>query len=353
MAKINKVKRTSKIILFVILWIQFHFHNYRSYFCTSLHCKLFYLEERNPLFNRVKKNLKQLKPYLVKHQISCYRAFDWDMPEYPLCIDVYEQQIHVAEYKTKNQLSEMESKQWLISCIATIKEIFNVGDNEIFIKQRERQKGDNQYQKVNEVKKFTPVQENGINFLVNLHDYLDTGLFLDHRITRKMVMDESRGKHVLNLFAYTGSFSVYAAMGGAFTTTTVDLSNIYLNWAKENFKANNIPLAKHSFIKNDVKEWIKQAPSKLYDIIVLDPPTVSTSNLMHSKFDVQHDHVELINNTLNHLKSNGIIYFSNNFRNFQFQPELIKASSIDDIRLKTIPDDYRNKKIHSCWRIIK
>jgi len=275
------------------------------------------------------------------------------MPEFPLCIDKYENQIHVAEYKTQNKLSDIEYKEWMQDCVNVIVEIFQVDAINIFLKQRERQKGIHQYEKVNEVKKFVTVQENGINFLVNLNDYLDTGLFLDHRITRKLVMDTCKGKHVLNLFAYTGSFSVYAAMGGAFTTTTVDLSSTYLNWAKENFKANQLSLAKHTFVKADVKEWIKQTPSKLYDIVVLDPPTISRSKMMKTKFEVQPDHIELINHTLQHVKPGGILYFSNNFRDFQLEPSQIEASQIEDISLQSIPQDFRNKKIHYCWRIIK
>jgi 23S rRNA (cytosine1962-C5)-methyltransferase len=339
--KNSKVKRN----------IQFHFHIYTTYFCFANFQNT--LEQNHPLLNRIKKNLKQLKPYLTKNKITCFRAFDWDMPEFPLCIDCYETQIHVAEYKTKNPLTDIEYAQWMNECLGVIQLIFQVDENNIFIKKRERMKGSNQYEKVNEAKTFTMVQEQGVNFLVNLHDYLDTGLFLDHRPTRKLVMEEAEGKHVLNLFAYTGSFSVYAAVGKAFTTTTVDLSSTYLNWAKENFKVNNLPLAKHNFIKADAKEWIKQTPTKLYDIVILDPPTISRSKLMKSKFDIQPDHVELINHVMKHIKPDGVLYFSNNFRDFKLDANAIVAQSIKDITLQSIPDDFRNKKIHYCWKIIK
>lgn len=278
--------------------------------------------------------------------------FDWDMPEYPLCIDFYEGKIHLAEYKTRHQLDDEQYQLWLDECIAAVKEIFNVNDTLIFFKKRERHKG-TQYEKVNETKTFYTVHENGIKFLVNLNDYLDTGLFLDHRIVRKKVMEMAKGKHVLNLFSYTGSFSVYAAIGGAFTTTTVDLSNTYLNWAKENFKANNLSLAKHSFIKTDCKEWLKQTPSRLFDIIVLDPPTLSKSKMTKTTFDVQLDHVEMVNNALNHLVEGGTLYFSNNYRDFKFESSKINATQITDITLASIPQDFRNKKIHYCWEIIK
>lgn len=309
--------------------------------------------ENSPLFNRIKKNARQLKSYLAQNQVSCYRVFDWDMPEYPLCIDKYEDVIHIAEYKTRHQLDDIAYKKWLEECTAVIKTIFNKQEDQLFFKMRERQKGLSQYEKVDSKQHFFEVQEQGIKFKVNMHDYLDTGLFLDHRITRQRVRLEAKGKHVLNLFAYTGAFSVYAAVGGAFSTTTVDLSNTYLNWAKENFKLNQISLARHDFIKTDAKEWVKQKPQKKYDIIVLDPPTVSRSKMAKTKFDIQPDHPELINHTLNHLIEGGVLYFSNNFREFQFQRELINASSIEDITLQTIPPDFRNKIIHRCWRIIK
>lgn len=310
------------------------------------------MSEKSPIYNRIKKNLKALKSYLNQNQITCFRVFDWDMPEYPLCIDVYENKIHLAEYKTRHQLTDDQYQLWLHECISAVKEIFSVEEPDIFFKKRERHKG-TQYEKVNETKTFYTVQENGIKFLVNLNDYLDTGLFLDHRVIRKQVMSESKGKHVLNLFSYTGSFSVYAAMGGAFTTTTLDLSNTYLNWAKENFKANNLSLAKHSFIKTDCKEWLKQNPSRLFDIIVLDPPTLSKSKMTKTTFDVQLDHVEMVNHALNHLVEGGKLYFSNNYRDFKFDSSKIIASKITDISLLSIPQDFRNKKIHFCWEIIK
>ena len=311
------------------------------------------MENRSPFYNRIKKNQKQLKSYLAQQAISCYRIYDWDMPEYPLCVDVYEQQIHIAEYRTRHPLDEEEYQDWLKNCMTDIKDIFALDDSQLFLKVRERQKGESQYQKVNTVKQFTEVKENGIRFLVNLHDYLDTGLFLDHRPTRKMVMDNCKGKLVLNLFAYTGSFSVYAAMGGALSTTTVDLSNTYLNWAKENFKLNNLPIARHQFIKTDVKEWIKQTPPKLYDIIVLDPPTHSRSSMSKTTFEIQLDHVELLTNTLKHLKPEGTLYFSTNFSEFKLDTKAFSSFSIEDISLQTIPNDFRNKKIHYCWKIRK
>lgn len=301
--------------------------------------------------NRLKKNLKQLKPFLKQNNISCFRVYDWDMPEFPLCVDVYESRVHVAEYLTRHALDEDAYQAWTGQCSLVLKEVFELQEDHLFFKLRKKHGIGSQYEKLNEEKEFFRVKENEITFLVNLSDYLDTGLFLDHRPLRKQVMLEAKNKHLLNLFAYTGSFSVYAAMGGAFTTTTVDLSNTYLNWAKENFRANLIPLAKHSFIKADVKEWIKQKPSRLYDIIVLDPPTVSKSKMAKTKFDVQTDHVALIQSALQHLHPHGVLYFSNNFRDFQLHLEELPHVKATDISLQTIPPDFRNKKIHYCWKI--
>lgn len=273
------------------------------------------------------------------------------MPEYPLCIDVYGDAVHVAEYKTRHPLDDVNYQKWMNESRDAILAVFNIPLSHLYLKQRERQRGIRQYEKFNEKKELIPVQEYGLTFWVNLQDYLDTGLFLDHRLTRKRVREESKDKDILNLFAYTGSFSVYAAAGGAKSTTTVDLSNTYLNWAKENFAANQIPLSNHAFIKTDAKEWIKKMPGKLFDIIILDPPTASKSKMAATQFDVQTDHVDLINHTLKHLKPDGCLYFSTNFRGFKMDRDKINAETINDISLSTIPQDFRNKIIHYCWHI--
>ena len=311
------------------------------------------MNSNSPLLNRLRKNLKQLKPYLSQHSITCYRVFDWDMPEYPLCIDNYEGRIHVSEYKTRHSLDEQAYDKWMESCIQDILFFFNIQAKDLYLKVRERHKGNSQYEKVDHQEHFFEVQEQGLKFKINLTDYLDTGLFLDHRVLRRRVRSEANGKHILNLFAYTGSFSVYACAGGAFTTTTVDLSNTYLNWAKENFKLNGFSIAKHQFIKADAKEWVKQSPTKLYDIVILDPPTMSRSKMAKTKFDIQVDHPELINNVLKHIIPGGVLYFSNNYRDFKLNRDLLHSTTIEDISLESIPSDFRNKKIHYCWKIIK
>ncbi len=312
-----------------------------------------HVTENHPLHNRIKKNLKTIRPYLQKNNLSCYRIFDWDMPEYPLCVDVYEDMVHVAEYKTKHPLDDTAYMRWMNESLQAIQEVLKVAESNLFVKKRERQKGIAQYEKVAETKEFKIVHEQGLKFLVNMNDYLDTGLFLDHRITRKRVREEAEGKNVLNLFAYTGSFSVYALAGGAQKVTTVDLSNTYLNWAKENMKVNGFDADQHLFVKTDVKEWIKNEATTLYDLVILDPPTMSRSKMAKTKFDIQSDHPELIFNVLRHMQPGGVLYFSTNFREFEIQTKRLGATLVTDISLETVPDDFRNKKIHYCWKIVK
>lgn len=311
------------------------------------------MSERHPLYNRIRKNLKILKPYLQKNALTCYRIYDWDMPEFPLCIDRYEHMILVAEYKTRHPLGDEEYKHWMDECLDVIMTALGVDEDHLFIKRRERMKGLTQYEKISETRSKVTVHENGLKFLVNMQDYLDTGLFLDHRLTRQMVRDESRDKKVLNLFAYTGSFSVYAVAGGAKHVTTVDLSNTYLNWARDNFTLNGFDPEEHTFIKTDIKEWIKQDNGTLYDLVILDPPTMSRSKMAKTKFDIQSDHPELIHHVLRQMPTGGVLYFSTNFREFNLQRSRINAAEIRDITTETIPQDFRNKKIHYCWRIVK
>lgn len=309
-------------------------------------------EKASALENRLRKNIKQLKGFLKQDGVSCYRAFDWDMPECPLCIDVYEDNIHVAEYRTRHALDEAIHQQWWLAMVEAIKNVFGVSDEHLFLKVRERMKDKTQYEKVDKRAARYVVHENGLPFWVNLTDYLDTGLFLDHRPLRKKVRGLSEGKTVLNLFSYTGSFSVYAVAGGAKHVTTVDLSNTYLDWAKDNFTLNGFDWKQHTFIKTDAKAWLADAASKQFDIIILDPPTISRSKMADTKFDVQLDHSELINNSLRLLKPEGVLYFSTNFRDFELVDSSLHASQITDITLKTIPPDFRNKKIHYCWEIL-
>lgn len=305
--------------------------------------------------NRLAKVYKHRSKQAKRMHISCYRLYDKDLPEFPVSIDVYGEKVCLSEYKAKHHLTEEEHMDWLNGTAAIIADVLQVEDEHIYTKER-RRKTDrlSQYQKINEEKEFFEVEENGLKFLVNLSDYLDTGLFLDHRITRKMVMDEARGKKVLNLFAYTGSFSIYAAAGKAEEVVTVDLSNTYIDWAKKNFEANFlVDHKKYRFEVADVKQYLQTLTPGTFDLVIMDPPTFSNSKKMKDFLDIQKDHVELINQTFRAMKPGGVLYFSNNATKFELNKEAIHASVISDITKATTPFDFEGKLRRWCWRMIK
>ena len=192
--------------------------------------------------NRLLKVYKHKSKLAKRQHVSCYRVYDHDLPEFPFCIEFYDDKIYLAEYLRRHGMTDEEHDDWMEDCILLVSELLNVPVEKIYVRQRKRMthRTEDQYEKLNEEKEFFTVEENGLKFNINLSDYLDTGLFLDHRLTRQMVKDEAKGKRVLNLFCYTGSFSVYAASGGAATVTSVDLSKTYLDWAKENFTLNSL-----------------------------------------------------------------------------------------------------------------
>lgn len=304
--------------------------------------------------NRLQKVDRHISKWARRQGVTCYRIYDNDLTNFPLVIDRYEQAIHVAEYQRDHSLDEFQHQEWLESCLEIIAKILEVPRFLVFFKERKRQKGQQQYEKVDTEKQQRLVQENGLNFLVNLSDYLDTGLFLDHRNTRQMVREQAEGKHFLNLFAYTGSFTVYAAAGGALTTTTVDLSNTYLDWAEANLRVNNFADQidkKHYFIKADVKQYLDTLRSGQFDLVVMDPPTFSNSKMMREELDTQRDHVALLNQVIYATRPGGTIYFSTNYRSFKLDEANIKGVEIEEISQRTIPQDFRNKKIHRCFRM--
>jgi 23S rRNA (cytosine1962-C5)-methyltransferase len=252
-------------------------------------------------------------------------------------------------------MADKEHGEWLNECLKIIVEIINIPVEKIYMRRRQRKEGrEGQYEKLNNAKDFFVVHEQGLKFKVNLTDYLDTGLFLDHRITRNMVRSESANKNVLNLFCYTGSFSVYAADGAAAGIVSVDLSKTYLNWAEENFLLNGFDdKKKYRFVHADVKKCLDELPKDSFDIVMMDPPTFSNSKRMKDFLDIQRDHVELLNKTLRCMKKDAVLYFSNNFRSFQLEAEKIEASSIKDITKATTPFDFQGKLFRWCFRIVK
>ncbi len=314
------------------------------------------LTEKLQMFqNRLAKVYKHRSKQAKRMHISCYRLYDKDLPEFPVSIDIYGEKVCLSEYRAKHHLTEDEHMDWLNGTAAVIADVLQVDDEHIYTKER-RRKTDrlSQYQKVSEEKEFFEVEENGLKFLVNLSDYLDTGLFLDHRITRKMLMDESKGKKVLNLFAYTGSFSVYAAAGEAEEVVTVDLSNTYIDWAKKNFEANFlVDHRKYKFEVADVKQYLQTLTPNTFDLVIMDPPTFSNSKKMKDFLDIQKDHVELINQTFRAMKTGGVLYFSNNATRFELNKDAIEASVINDITKATTPFDFEGKLRRWAWRMIK
>ncbi len=305
--------------------------------------------------NRLTKMWKHYSKPARKQEITCFRFYDHDLPEFPFAIDYYDGAVHVSEYKRKHGMEEEEHMAWLAACKEVIAQVLAVPATEIFVKVRQRKEGkQGQYDKFDVAKQEKIVAEGGLKFIINLTDYLDTGLFLDHRITRQMVREAAKDKKVLNLFCYTGSFSVYAAAGGAAAVTSVDLSKTYINWAKRNMQFNKLyDDEKHEFIQADVMEVIEELPTEMYDLIICDPPTFSNSKRMDDTFDVQRDHVTLLKKLLKATKINGQIFFSNNYRKFQIDREAIPAFEVKDITGATTSFDFHGRLHRSCFLITK
>lgn len=307
----------------------------------------------SPFANRLGKNIKHLMKWARRNDVEAWRLYDKDVPQFPFAVDIYGDRIQLQEYDTGWLMHHDDHKVWLKGIVDSICFVTGFDEAAVSIKTRQRQKGINQYEKTGLAGEDFIVTEQGRRFWVNLEKYLDTGLFLDHRPTRKRVGEEAAGKRFLNLFAYTGSFSVYAATGGAVTSETVDLSNTYLNWAKRNFELNNIDSDKHQIIREDVFVYLDNArfERKRFDLIVMDPPSFSNSKKMLEDLDVQRDHVGLIDGAMTLLEKGGSLYFSNNLRTFELDEAVAKRYRVKDISAVSVPEDFRNKKIHQCWLI--
>ncbi len=300
--------------------------------------------------NRLRKNLKQLRRWADREGYSCYRVYDADMPEYAVAVDRYDGRIHVAEYQAPKGVDPDAAQRRMEEIRAVLPEVMGVPENQVYYKLRQRQKGRAQYQRAGSEGEYFEVREGRARLLVNLGDYLDTGLFLDHRPMRLRVAAEARGKDMLNLFCYTGAVSVHAGLGGARSTTSVDLSNTYLDWARRNFELNGLSADKHRLLRADCRAWLEQC-SDSYDLIFLDPPSFSNSKRMEGDFDVQRDHAGLVRNCLARLRPGGVLYFSNNLRSFRLDPALAEEFQARDITAETIDFDFRRRpRIHSCWQ---
>ncbi|EGZ46427.1 class I SAM-dependent methyltransferase [Neisseria wadsworthii] len=303
--------------------------------------------------NRLGKNIKHYLKWARRNGIEAWRMYDRDIPQFPFAVDVYGEQIHLQEYDTGWKMAPEEYEVWLAEVVEAVAFVTGFPATHIHLKRRERQKGTQQYEKTGKAGEDFIVHENGCKFWVNLEKYLDTGLFLDHRNTRKKVGEIAQGKRFLNLFSYTGSFTVYAATSGAASSETVDLSNTYLDWARRNFELNGIDETRHQIIRADVFQYLQAGirEGKRFDLIVMDPPSFSNSKKMLDILDIQRDHVRLVDDAMKLLVPEGILYFSNNLRSFKLDDALTERYQVKDISAQSVPEDFRNKKIHQCWEI--
>ena len=302
--------------------------------------------------NRLRKRARHLRRWPTKRGITCYRLYERDIPEIPFVVDRYEDALHIAEFERPHERTAAEHADWLDHMVRAAAEVLEIPRDSVYLKHRARQSGTTQYERVNNKKSIRQVQEDGLTFQVNLSDYLDTGLFLDHRITRKLVREAADGKNFLNLFCYTGAFTVYAAAGGAAKTTSVDLSANYLDWAEENLKLNNLAGEQHRLVRRDAKVFLESlAADERYDLAVVDPPTFSNSKRLENDWDVQQDYQSLLELLIPKMTPGGVIYFSTNSRRFKLDEQSLTGVDIREISRQTVPEDFRNKRIHRCWRM--
>jgi 23S rRNA (guanine2445-N2)-methyltransferase / 23S rRNA (guanine2069-N7)-methyltransferase len=350
---------------------------YHTLFNGAIECRLLHfeitegavVEERAPkpfeirpgssaemFANRLRKDLQHFGRWARRQEISCYRLYDADLHEYNLAVDVYESDrryVHVQEYEAPDTIDPDKARLRLQHALGVIPVVLEIPREQMFFKVRRRQKGGGQYEKIDETGEFHEVREGPCRFLVNFTDYLDTGLFLDHRDTRTMLGELAKGKRFLNLFGYTGTATVHAGLGGAASTTTVDMSYTYLDWAQRNFELNGMRGKNHELVQANVLVWLKENRQR-YGLIFLDPPTFSRSKRMEDTFDVQRDHVALISDAAALLEPDGILIFSTNLRRFKLDREALAPLAIEDITRRTIPKDFeRNPKIHQCFRITR
>lgn len=339
-----------------------------SVYNGALDCKLycFHIDEANKLkstatpehlsssaqmfANRLQKNVNHLKKWAKRHQISCYRIYDADLPEYAYAIDVYNHHAVLQEYAPPASIPAEKAAQRSLEVIQAVPIVLDIPAENIVIKTRKQQKGTKQYEKMDQTKHTLIVQEGNARLKVNLYDYLDTGLFLDHRPLRLKFETLSPETRFLNCFCYTASASVHAAIAGAWTTN-IDLSNTYLDWAQENFKLNSLDLSKHQFIQHDCMDWFRRTKDR-FDVIFLDPPSFSNSKRMADTLDIQRDHEQLIRAAMHLLNPNGQLYFSTNFRQFKLSKHIGELYQVKDISAETLDEDFkRNKRIHQCFLI--
>ena len=300
--------------------------------------------------NRLKKNIKNLSKWAKREDVHCYRLYDADIPEYAVAVDRYENWLHVQEYVPPKSVDPVVAERRLLDILAVLPEVTGVPSEQIVLKRRERQSGKQQYEKQSNERRTMAVREGQVNLLVNLRDYLDTGLFLDHRPTRLQIAPLAQDKRFLNLFCYTATASVHAAKSGA-RCTSVDMSNTYLNWGKDNFALNDLSMEYHRFVQADCMKWLQDDKGE-YDLIFMDPPSFSNSKRMEGVLDIQRDHSELIRGAMEHLAEDGLLIFSCNLRKFRLDEALGNDFEVRDVSKSSVPQDFaRRDNIHVCFHI--
>lgn len=310
-------------------------------------------DKNDPFVNRIRKNYKHIRKFAKRTETNCFRVYDREIKEYPITIDFYAGRFLIYYY-SKTRESEAPPTEFVQCIERALHATFGPDSiNAIVWKSRFKTKETRQYEKLDETRDFFTVFEYGIAFKVNLTDYLDSGLFLDHRETRHWIASQAKGKRLLNLFAYTCSFSVHAAMAGASYTKSVDMSNTYVAWGRDNFTLNGISLKNHPIVRADCLKFLETEvlAGTHYDIIVIDPPTISRSKKMDQLFDIQIDYITLIQMAIQLLSEGGFILFSTNSRKFTFDVGAFPDCHIVDVTNKTLPIDFHDPKIHRCWKI--
>ena len=308
-------------------------------------------DKSSPFINCIRKNYKHSRKWAKRTDTNCFRIYDREMHHYPLAIDYYDGRYCIFYFSPSSDQDE-PPQEFKEDVESSLEKIFGSLDQVIW-KTRARRKESRQYEKIGESRDFFSVYEYGVKFWVNLVDYLDTGLFLDHRETRKLVTSYCKDKRVLNLFAYTCSFSIHAAIAGASSTKSVDMSNTYTEWGRENFILNALPQKNNEVVRADCLKFLDEearSPNR-YDVIIIDPPTISRSKKMDQLFDVQVDYVSLINKSLKLLNPQGVIFFSTNSRRFIFEENHFLNIVVTEISNKTIPIDFHDPKIHRVWKL--
>lgn len=305
--------------------------------------------QSSALKNCIRKNYRHIRKWATRTKTNAFRIYDKHIKEYPLAIDFYDGRFYVHFFSSSRE-SDDPREDLYDETMQALECLFQASPEQIYWRTRIKRKKTEQYEKVDSAKEFFTVLEYGLKFKVNLTDYLDTGLFLDHRETRHRVASLAKGKRLLNLFAYTCSFSVHAAAANAAFTKSVDMSNTYTDWGRDNFLLNDLPLSTNSIVRDDCMQFLTKEKER-YDLIVIDPPTISRSKKMEAMFDVQRDYVFLIEKALHLLSPGGTIFFSTNLRDFSFDTSLFEGCTILDISKKTIPLDFHNQKIHRSWKI--